>query len=166
LKLISPDKTKAIVGIPVLPHPDKKIKSISLNDVTYWPDNHATGQDSVVYFRGVTGKYMVFELNPGIYEINAELENAFYSGVIREEYKDFQCRVSPNPVVDNLHIQFDQINTNLTEINIFNLRGKLIKSHKTYNHEVTLKVIDLLPGMYFIKVNNGQNTRAAYFVKQ
>lgn len=166
LKLISPYKTKAIVGIPVLPHPDKKIKSISLNDVTYWPDNHATGQDSVVYFRGVTGKYMVFELNPGIYEINAELENAFYSGVIREEYKDFQCRVSPNPVVDNLHIQFDQINTNLTEINIFNLRGKLIKSHKTYNHEVTLKVIDLLPGMYFIKVNNGQNTRTAYFVKQ
>ncbi|OQA02884.1 MAG: hypothetical protein BWY67_02508 [Bacteroidetes bacterium ADurb.Bin397] len=69
-------------------------------------------------------------------------------------------------MVDNLHIQFDQINTNLTEINIFNLRGKLIKSHKTYNHEVTLKVIDLLPGMYFIKVNNGQNTRTAYFVKQ
>ena len=120
----------------------------------------------MVRFMGIDGRYMTFELNPGTYEFNAELESVFYSGIIQEGYKDFQCRVSPNPVVDNLHIQFDQINTNLTEINIFNLRGKLIKSHKTYNHEVTLKANDLIPGMYLIRVNNGQNTRVTYFVKQ
>lgn len=166
LKLISPDKTKATVGIPIFPHPDKKVKSISLNDVIYWSDDRFTGQDTVVRFMGINGRYITFELNPGTYEFKAELESVFYSGIIQEGYKDFQCRVSPNPVVDNLHIQFDQINTNLTEINIFNLRGKLIKSHKTYNHEVTLKANDLIPGMYLIRVNNGQNTRVTYFVKQ
>ncbi len=166
LKLISPEKTKVIVGIPVFPHPDKKVKSISLNDVICWSDDHFIDQDSVDRFMGINGRYITFELNPGTYEFKAELESVFYSGIIQEGYKDFQCRVSPNPVVDMLHIQFDQINTNLTEINIFNLRGKLIKSHKTYNHEVKLKANDLIPGMYLIRVNNGQNTRVTYFVKQ
>jgi len=165
LKLISPDKTKAVIGIPVNPYPDKKIKSIYLNNTVIWSDNFFIEQDYKTSYSEVEGKYIVFEVNPGTYEINAELETDVVSGIVIEEYPDFQCRLSPNPVVDNLHIQFDQINSNVTEINIFNLRGKLLKYHKTYNHEVMLKVNDLLPGLYFVKVNNGQYTRVAYFMK-
>ncbi|HLG36426.1 MAG TPA: T9SS type A sorting domain-containing protein, partial [Bacteroidia bacterium] len=77
-------------------------------------------------------------------------------------------RVSPNPATDIIRVQASEI---LVEsIEIFNVMGKIVSfvpfsSLRKDGHEV-VNISHLNPGIFFLKLNAGEETRTLKFVKE
>jgi len=167
LKLISPDKTKALVGIPVSPYPDMKVISLKINDSIVWADNHFTSNDTTVRFTGLTDKYMVFEVQPGRYQFEAELNKQMVATVNQRESADvLSCRLTPNPASEYIQIRFEQADPSVTSISLYSLQGKLISSYKSSGPLFRIDVHNLMSGVYMLKMVNGQNSCFKSFIKQ
>lgn len=75
--------------------------------------------------------------------------------------KEEKLSLYPNPARDQLKIEFRSDNTTPPEIQIIDLTGKVVKRFdKNMNHEqdifnVELDISTLQPGVYFVKVIQG-----------
>lgn len=69
----------------------------------------------------------------------------------------------PNPFSDLITIKLsgDRISTEVFNIDVYNQLGRKIKSIKTnsYNSRIQINLGEVLPGMYFIRVNANKNTQ-------
>ena len=75
----------------------------------------------------------------------------------------------PNPVYDNLYIQFDQISTNNYELNIYSITGTLVKHQKigALGIEYRINIQDLKPGIYLVSlVSGGQLVYSQKIIKK
>ena len=72
--------------------------------------------------------------------------------------KTMNFKIYPNPVENNLNISFDQLEQNST-ISIISIAGQTIQSKELTQGEIntTLETDNLTPGMYFVKLNTGNN---------
>jgi hypothetical protein len=63
----------------------------------------------------------------------------------------------PNPVYDNLNIQFDQISTNNYDLNIYSISGILVKHQKigALSNEYRVNIQDLKSGIYLVSLISG-----------
>jgi hypothetical protein len=78
--------------------------------------------------------------------------------------------VSPNPVVDILNVKTNAIGLGITSFRIIDLQGKVLQQQ---NVKITQPIqttnIDikrLMPGTYFLKVNNNNSVTTQKFIKQ
>ncbi len=69
----------------------------------------------------------------------------------------------PNPVKNTLFVHNDGANA---EIQIFSMSGKLIKTTPLQSHAITtVNISELVPGIYYAKINNGNNTTIKKVIK-
>ena len=73
-----------------------------------------------------------------------------------KDYKNSRYFISPNPVSTSLNIFSNSEIKPFIQAHIFNIQGKLLKST---SNDFQIKVDDLLPGMYFLKITDGQNNQ-------
>jgi len=75
-------------------------------------------------------------------------------------------KVYPNPVKENLTVEFGTEVTNGT-ISIFNIHGKMVKYLEVgQSSGITLDVVDLPAGTYLLKMNSDQaNTKRTFLVQ-
>ena len=93
-----------------------------------------------------------------------ELEVSFPTAAGFNETAEF--RVYPNPVQNELHFSIPNAAEN-AEIHIQNIDGKEIKVyHFSYGTKNQIPVHDLSPGIYFIKLLQGENQMIEKIVKQ
>jgi|APLak6261682215_1056145.scaffolds.fasta_scaffold02099_2 hypothetical protein len=85
---------------------------------------------------------------------------------VKENYKNINLSVYPNPVKDKLVIESEEFSQNL-QVSVTDLLGKEVLNKNFINSKTeTLDVSMLLPGVYFLKVTvNGQNA-VKKFVKE
>ncbi|MBN2018088.1 MAG: T9SS type A sorting domain-containing protein [Candidatus Cloacimonetes bacterium] len=83
-------------------------------------------------------------------------------GVFQEE--PFSFTLSPNPVRDNISINFTLANMDKVDISVYNCKGQLVKSH-TENipdpgeHSIIIPAKDLSNGIYFLKVQTDHHQK-------
>ncbi|MFT4599999.1 MAG: hypothetical protein ACI857_000167 [Arenicella sp.] len=79
---------------------------------------------------------------------------------------DLLTAVYPNPVKDNLNIQFNANAENVT-IQLLSINGQLIESLVTLNGKIaTIDVSDLAAGVYFLKISSDELSQSVKVVKQ
>ena len=81
-------------------------------------------------------------------------------------------RLFPNPVTDKLTIEWPSSVNKSTEISVINQAGQVVKQQPLIEghnlrptQQTTLSVSDLPPGLYFIKLQSGQNQVVKRFFK-
>ena len=82
---------------------------------------------------------------------------------------DENIRLYPNPVVDNLTIDFDSANKGSMQINLFDLQGQNVFA-KTVNlseneNKIQINVSSLPEGMYICRLINGLTIETSKFLK-
>ena len=75
----------------------------------------------------------------------------------------------PNPVTDQLNIQFTSASTEKVKLQIVNMQGRIIlqqsiSSQSGINY-ATISVSQLLPGLYFCRLQNGDKPETIKFLK-
>ena len=66
----------------------------------------------------------------------------------------------PNPAIDIVNLEFNQISSRNITVDIYNIQGKLAlkTSESIQNNRAQLDVSTLKTGLYFLKVNDGNNS--------
>lgn len=72
----------------------------------------------------------------------------------------------PNPSYGYLNIRMDNYDGNPVDAMIYDVRGKQIKTLQLKAGETTLDVVDMTPGVYFLRMNNGEETITRQFIKK
>jgi hypothetical protein len=81
--------------------------------------------------------------------------NFSYSHIIFVEGTKVKIfKIYPNPTNENLTIQFNNFNSQITNIVIYDFKGVIVKEFQSNENTVKLKVNDLMKGIYFVKVGN------------
>jgi len=107
----------------------------------------------------VTRMVIDVEVNQSTLEVQAESSS-------KVEFLQYQ--LSPNPANDflNLSIYGIQSKSQATKIDVFNNAGLLLKTMKTNQANQLINVNDLVPGLYYIRVNRLNDSQMLKFVKQ
>jgi hypothetical protein len=72
----------------------------------------------------------------------------------------------PNPAQELLHIEIQLFDNQSAKLEIINLVGKVVVCTKLCNPSNTVSIADLPKGMYLCRVQNGNETSTAKFIKQ
>ena len=81
--------------------------------------------------------------------------------------EDQLLQVYPNPATDRIHVVFDQ--NGPTDISLIDMTGRVIKSTRYRGAGFTdysLDVSSLNPGIYFVQVGTGMNSKVLRFIKE
>jgi len=166
MRLISPDNTKALVGIPVNSNSSLNADSILVNGTLIWKRNQYIKNGVPVRYMGVADKFIIFEVQPGRYEFEANYNNRISLDVNQEKienalsYSFFQDQTN-----EYLHIRFDNTCNLDTLISLYDYQGKLVSTYKTLDTTFTVDIRNLLSGMYILEMVNGQNQYVESFIK-
>jgi hypothetical protein len=74
-----------------------------------------------------------------------------------------KATIYPNPVKDVLNVQLS--GSKNVSINIVDLTGRILKHQDVTSAATRVSVSDLVPGTYFLQINNGTTTTTQKFVK-
>lgn len=85
-------------------------------------------------------------------------------GITETQQLDTRVVVYPNPTVDSFKLSIPSESLGeQTEVSIFDLNGKKVKSFKVSD---SYDVQDLVNGLYFIKINDGVNLKVTKLIKK
>jgi Secretion system C-terminal sorting domain len=99
-----------------------------------------------------------------IYKTKLPLSKTIKTDDAISEISDF--RLSPNPVTDELNIQFADNQLDMSSISIYSIEGKLLQQAQFYGNNTSLDVQYFPAGMYILQLNNGDKSAVKRFVKQ
>lgn len=85
--------------------------------------------------------------------------------VVEEKESPVYFTVGPNPTRDYLNVFLLNPSSKNKKIDILDISGKLIRQSSTFESKATLSTSDLSPGVYLVRVSDGQNTLVKRFVK-
>lgn len=134
------------------------------------------GTSKVINYAGVAGSYYVkvFGKTPNAFNTNVCYQvRVNYSGILFEkEVPDESCSIFPNPIVNNLSIQFaSQSNNNKVDIIVRDLAGKILLTKYDIVNEgystIEFDFSNFSSGLYHIQVlsKSGMNYQSK-FLKQ
>ncbi len=72
----------------------------------------------------------------------------------------------PNPSYGHLNIHLDNFNGQPVEMMIYDIRGKQIMSGELTNQQTMLDLVNIAPGMYFLRLESGEETITRQFIKK
>ncbi len=78
--------------------------------------------------------------------------NAIHTSLKPENPSGKSLKIYPNPASD--FVKIESANSGFMQIKIFDITGKILKSHYSVNNNLNLPVKDLKPGTYFISVEH------------
>jgi hypothetical protein len=114
---------------------------------------------------GYNGDVGNFQLSVSV---NSTLKSATliennHSEKIEDYPESIEVLIYPNPVYDNLQVVLPEKNT---LINIIDLNGKVLKTLKSANTNISINCSDLIQGVYAIQVKTSKSVGVRLFVKQ
>lgn len=118
--------------------------------------------DDYVYFLNGYSLSLVEDLN--VYR--------FYLGegdppTSTEDLQEEKVIISPNPAHDQVNIQLKEFATEIENIALFNLKGQLVlEEANTSSSTITLNIEDIPNGIYYLKIELGDDVISEKIVKQ
>jgi hypothetical protein len=127
-----------------------------------------------------TEKYMYYETNNSTDKVMYRLKmtdkgnDADYSKILVFQSKSTaskDIKIIGNPVADKLTFSFSSNSTQVVDVKIYEVTGKLIMKHKLNsfegNNTMSLPLNSTLkPGMYVVEVSDGSDYQVAKFIKR
>lgn len=118
----------------------------------------------------------IYNLLPGDYTVEITDENDCYYqetitvgfGAGGENQKQYSIMIYPNPAENYLNIQYDFVKNNNANITMFDTKGQIVEIIDI-NNSKGLKSVDinnLASGLYFLKINFGENIETYKFIKK
>jgi Secretion system C-terminal sorting domain len=99
-----------------------------------------------------------------IYKTKLSLPKTIKTDDAISEISDF--RLSPNPVTDELNIQFADNQLDMSSISIYSIEGKLLQQSQFQGNNTAFNVKHFPVGMYILQLKNGDKIGVKRFVKQ
>jgi hypothetical protein len=87
------------------------------------------------------------------------------ANVIREEGDGYQMTIYPNPVWENLNIRVNKLEAGAL-VQVYNTQGAVVLTQRLTNTLQSLSVKALIPGIFYVKVINGNKSITQKIVKQ
>lgn len=107
-----------------------------------------------------------FDSNPAIVT-NIALNTIALPNEISIIDNNTTLNIYPNPANQLLQIEIKgDVNSNLYELEIYTLNAQLVKQQTILNRNAQVQINDLIAGMYFIKIKNGDHTYMTKFIKE
>ncbi len=94
--------------------------------------------------------------------VNQFTQNCFFNGIASFDLNN-SIKIFPNPANSILNIETEFENADAT---IIDCVGKVLSNHKLTFSLSSLDISDLVPGIYFIEINSGNNFSVKKFVKE
>lgn len=95
-----------------------------------------------------------------IYDIDTIIFNIQQStGMQLTENLNQEILIYPNPTTKEIYIELKPYSSGKHDISIYSLFGQKIKSIRETGNIITIDISDLIEGIYFIEVTNGQDKR-------
>lgn len=88
------------------------------------------------------------------------------SNLVNMGVKEEVMNLYPNPVKDNLKLEFENEFDTLINVSVLDAFGKLLFSQEITSKLTTIKVNELPTGLYFIRINNDQIITTVKFQKE
>ena len=130
-----------------------------IDTVVYYLKSYGDSTYYKIYFTGFTGS------TEGKYTFMQEKLVSFLSTGDQEVRSLLE--VYPNPATDRINLVFDY--TGVSEINIFDLTGRLVYSRPfdVYGFtNMSLDISSLSPGIFFLQVRTGNESNSMRFIKE
>ncbi|MGB1217251.1 MAG: T9SS type A sorting domain-containing protein, partial [Saprospiraceae bacterium] len=122
----------------------------------YLDGNPISGATTATFMPVSSGDYTVEGFDAKTCSALSGVFNLILSGNENlEGIKDFS--IFPNPVSENLNVQFDLDGINALNIEILNVNGKLISSQEIQN-SMSIPMRNWTNGIYLIRISNGNNS--------
>lgn len=146
------DKTKTFT-IPYSDFYSTKSKNFRADDIT-----------AVVFsFNGTNLSSKSFEIQVSNVQFVSELKN-----VNEDKHSSVEVSVFPNPCTEVINVKFETKEEGESEINVIDSRGnrivKMLKSTEVGPNSVSVPVIDLPSGLYFVQVKNKNQSKTQKFI--
>lgn len=87
-------------------------------------------------------------------------------GLINHEVSQMQFKLFPNPVKNKVKIEFSGLSMKETTIELFDVMGKKLSSEKVEELSYSLDMTGKAPGVYFVRVKNGDSDRVERLIKE
>jgi len=98
--------------------------------------------------------------------VQQTFEISIISGVEEAKGITLNCLVYPNPVTDFLKLKIENFSIDKLTFEIYDIQGKLLKTKKIENNEVSIEMSNLLQGAYFLRVlEEGQEIKTFKIIK-
>lgn len=140
----------------------------NFTSVAVLPTTAKTGLETYTYTESVSDNKIYYRLK--MYD---RKQSITYSRILVFQNSSIGTglRIINNPVADKLTMSFSSAVTEVVDIKVYDLSGRLQMSHKAnvYQGENLLSLpmsSSLKSGMYAVEVNNGSERQTARFVKQ
>ena len=145
--------------------PYERIKLIAANKTEY--KETKTMQDGNWYSYKVTAKYEDIDCESAPFKArygNEYFVKVYYSLTNVEELVENEIKTYPNPVDGQLTVEGREMSV----VTVYDLLGQQLmeKQCQAGTTQVILSVDDLSPGVYVVRVSDGQNVCSSYFVKK
>jgi len=94
----------------------------------------------------------------------------YSTGVSQNNLKtDDGLALYPNPVINELHINYESVQESKVQIGIFNIQGQLIQQENTTSrpgiNNWNINVYNLPRGLYMVHLQNGNKIETIKFIK-
>lgn len=119
------------------------------------------------YFYRVVAAYLDIDCESAPFKAlygNEYFVKIYYSLTDVDEASESTLHIYPNPANDQLSIEGD----GMLSVAVYDLLGQLMLEQQcpSGTSRVTLPVANLTPGMYLIKINNGNGVTSRSFIKK
>jgi hypothetical protein len=133
---------------------------ILVDTVVYYLKTYADTDSSYykIYFTGFTGT------SEGKYTF---MQKQLFATSTEDQEVSSLLEVYPNPATDRINLVFDY--TGVSEINIFDLTGRIVYSrpYDVYGFtNMSLDISSLNPGIYIMRVKTGNESNSTRFIKE
>jgi hypothetical protein len=120
---------------------------------------HASGSTGTVdytigqiFYSAITGTNGSFEQG-----VQQPFEIWVVPGIESTLYSGFDCSVFPNPATADVILKVDDFHLENLSYQLYDVNGKLFVSEKVTDRETTIRMMDLKPASYFLRVIAGNN---------
>lgn len=132
-------------------------------------------KDTIIISGGSSIKYSIDKLfNGGRYELTSTIMhtvdtifiNSMSSGLFNSTQNKVEFTLFPNPVVNDININFDNTNNDNVSFIIFDMSGRMVKTGNLDNNRNIVDVSNLIQGTYITVLSIGSDKVTKRFVKQ
>lgn len=168
VELIGYQFTPVIAG--VIPEPDDTLlDDIGGSDKSFTFISPVAGQ--LRDLLTLSNKYVdlvAYDVMGNRLKLDLEWETTSFTG---DDQLEVQLQATPNPFIENTHVQLDITYADKYQIHIYDAVGKQLYNQKLHltagQHQIIVPASTFGgAGMYFVKVNNGNAQRVIKLVKQ
>lgn len=93
-------------------------------------------------------------------------EISVVTGIEQAKDINLEYKAYPNPVTDYLILKVENYNNKNLSCQLFDINGKLLENKKLSGDETEIKMINLVPASYFLKVtDNGKEIKTFKIIK-